>query len=70
MLFEVDAKNRHKVRGEGDLLGLPITNDEYRKWFEDLGFTINRPWPIEEQNNNTKTIGWNKALENYNQKTR
>ena len=70
VLFEVDAKNRHKVRGEGDLWGLTITNDEYRKWFEDLGFTINRPWQPEEQNNNTKTIGWNKALENYNQKSR
>ena len=70
VLFEVDAKNRHKVRGKGDLYHLTITNDEYRKWFEDLGFTINHPWQPEEQNNNTKTIGWNKALENYNQKSR
>ena len=70
VLFEVDAKNRHKVRGKGDLYHLTITNDEYRKWFEDLGFTINHPWQPEEQNNNTKTIGWNNAVQMYNKGAR
>ena len=66
VLFEVDAKNRHKVRGEGDLYLLTITNDEYRKWFENLGFTINHPYVPEEE----KTIGWNNAVQMYNKGAR
>ena len=63
VLFEVDAKNRHKVRGGGDIWHLTLTNDEYRKWLENFGFKITDPYYGEPgQTNPNKTIAWNDAL--------
>ena len=63
LLFEVDAKNRHKVRGNGNIWHLTLTNDEYRKWLENFGFKITDPYYGEPgQTNPNKTIAWNDAL--------
>ena len=63
VITQVDHKNRHKVRGKGDLWHLTITHEDYRKWFEDLGFGITDPYYGEPgQTEPNKTIAWNDAL--------